>query len=215
VQGSDDTILLYGAAGHAKSVIGVLESECKWRLVGLVEDGGHGPGATILGYPILGDRSSLPTLRQSGVARALVAVGDNAVRLHLAEVLRKAGFLLTTVMHPSAYVMKDASIGEGSFAHAYAVIGPECRVGANAIISSMASVGHESVLGECVHLTPGVRVGGKVRIGALSFLGMGAVVFPGICIGRNVRVAANTVVNRDLPDDVIVAGMPARIVKKA
>jgi len=45
-------------------------------------------------------------------------------------------------------------------------------------------------------------------------VGPNAVVHPGVRIGRNVRVAANAVVTRDVESDVVIAGMPARIVRR-
>lgn len=109
--------------------------------------------------------------------------------------------------------MKDAGIGAGSFVHAHTVIGPECVIGTNAIVSAMSVLSHESVIGDCVQFAPGVRVGGGVNIGDQSFFGMGAVVFPKVKVGRNVMVAANSVLNRDVGDNVVVAGTPARVIK--
>ena len=54
----------------------------------------------------------------------------------------------------------------------------------------------------------------KVRIGAGSWLGTGVVVLPGADIGRNVAVAANSVVRGRVPDACVVAGVPARIVRR-
>ena len=53
-----------------------------------------------------------------------------------------------------------------------------------------------------------------VRIGSGSWLGAGVVVVPGARIGRNVTVAANAVVVGDLPDHVVAAGVPARVVRR-
>ncbi len=53
-----------------------------------------------------------------------------------------------------------------------------------------------------------------VKIGAGSWLGTGAVVLPGADIGRNVVVAAGSVVRGVVPDHCVVAGMPARIVRR-
>ncbi len=54
-----------------------------------------------------------------------------------------------------------------------------------------------------------------VSIGAGSWLGTNAVVLPGVSIGRHVAVGAGSVVTADLPDGVVAAGVPARIIKDA
>jgi len=53
-----------------------------------------------------------------------------------------------------------------------------------------------------------------VSIGAGSWLGAGAIVLPGACVGRNVVVAAGSVVRGEVPDHCVVAGVPARIVRR-
>ena len=55
---------------------------------------------------------------------------------------------------------------------------------------------------------------GKVTIQENAWIGMGAVICPGVTIGRNAIVAAGAVVTKDVPDNVVVGGNPARIIKK-
>ena len=57
------------------------------------------------------------------------------------------------------------------------------------------------------------HVESPVRIGDGTWLGARAMVLPGVTIGRRVVVAAGAVVTRDVPDDVLVAGNPARVVR--
>ncbi len=57
------------------------------------------------------------------------------------------------------------------------------------------------------------HVEAPVRIGDGTWLGTRAMVLPGVTIGKRVLVAAGSVVTRDVPDDVLVAGNPARVVR--
>ncbi len=57
------------------------------------------------------------------------------------------------------------------------------------------------------------HVKAPVRIGDGTWLGTRAMVLPGVTIGKRVVVAAGAVVTRDVPDDVLVAGNPARVVR--
>lgn len=209
-----ENIIIFGAGGHAKTVIGVLECGEKWQLSGLVvDDDNLSSGKRVLGYEILGNRSAFPILQSKGIVKGFVAVGDNIARAEIAVSMQKSGFSLVNIVHPSACIMKDVIVCEGTFINAFCIIGAECRVGLSAIIQPQTSLGHESFIGDYVQFSPGVHIGGKVRIGDRSFFGPGAVVFPSVTIGRNVSVGANTVVNKDVPDNAVIVGNPGRIVK--
>ena len=53
---------------------------------------------------------------------------------------------------------------------------------------------------------------GRVTIGSNVFIGAESVVLPGVTIGSNVIVGANSTVTYDIPDNVVVAGAPARVI---
>lgn len=60
----------------------------------------------------------------------------------------------------------------------------------------------------------GLEFGAPVTIGHNVWIGGRAVINPGVTIGNNVVIGSGSVVIRDIPDDVVVAGNPARIIKK-
>ncbi len=60
----------------------------------------------------------------------------------------------------------------------------------------------------------GPELGYAITIRENAWLGGNCVVCPGITVGRNAVVAAGAIVTKDVPDNVVVAGNPARIIKK-
>jgi acetyltransferase-like isoleucine patch superfamily enzyme len=54
---------------------------------------------------------------------------------------------------------------------------------------------------------------GSITVGDNVFIGYGAIVLPGVKVGNNVVIAAGAVVTKDVPDGVVVAGVPARVVR--
>ena len=55
---------------------------------------------------------------------------------------------------------------------------------------------------------------GKVTIKENAWICMGAIICPGVTIGKNAVVAAGAVVTKDVPDNMVVAGSPAKIIKE-
>ena len=55
---------------------------------------------------------------------------------------------------------------------------------------------------------------GKVTIKENAWIGIGAIICPGVTIGKNAVVAAGAVVTKDVPDNVVVGGVPAKVIKK-
>lgn len=146
---------------------------------------------------------------------AIVAIGNNRVRLDWIERLRGAGLAVATIMHPSALVSATAMVGEGTFLAAGAIVGANAALGIGCIINTAASVDHDCFLGEAVHLSPGVRLSGEVTIGTASWLGTGSAVRNRVKIGRDVVVGVGGVVVGDIPDGQTVVGVPARPLEKS
>lgn len=190
---------LYGASGHAKVIIDLLEAE-GIAIDALYDD--HAASSELFGYPILRpERVEGPLI---------VSIGDNAVRKRIAERLTCT---FGTAIHPSAIVSPRASIGEGTVVMQGAVVQSDARIGRHCIINTGATVDHDCVVGDFAHISPNASLCGNVHVGEGTQIGAGSVVVPGIRIGCRTLVCAGSVVTRDLPDDCIAAGNRCKIIK--
>jgi sugar O-acyltransferase (sialic acid O-acetyltransferase NeuD family) len=118
------------------------------------------------------------------------------------------------LIDPTAILPSAIEIAEGVYVNSGTTIGAASRLGRFSFVNRAASLGHHCSLGDFASIGPGVVTGGQVTVGRGTMIGAGAVVLPGITIGDNTVVAAGAVVSRDLPSNVIVAGHPARILKR-
>lgn len=125
-----------------------------------------------------------------------------------------SGLLLADALVDSTAVVPRAlSIGEGSYINASAVIGAQCDFGYCAMVGRNASVGHHSTLHDYVSVGPGATIASKVIVMRGTLIGAGASVAPDVTIGSNSVVASGTSIFRDVPDNVLAVGNPARIAK--
>ena len=60
---------------------------------------------------------------------------------------------------------------------------------------------------------PGINVYGRIIIGNNVFIGSHSIILPGVSVGNNVVIAAGSVVSKDIPDNSVVAGVPAKVMK--
>lgn len=210
----DAPVAVLGAGGHAKVVIDLVERMGTRMIVGVFDDDPVKWGTEVLGHRVVGGVEDFLSGWKSRCPAAALAIGNNRVRQRLYRRLLDAGFHAVTAVHPSAAVAKDVVLGDGSVVMALAALNPGSRIGPCAVINTSASIDHDCLLGECVFIAPGARLGGGVTVGDLSFVGIGASVIQGRTIGRDVTVGAGAAVIRDVPDDVTVVGVPARVLSR-
>lgn len=196
---------LVGAGGHARVLHDVLVRSGA-RVVA-VSGQSRGPAWDV---PVLADDDELAELAaRTGVAVGL-GVGDDARRTLLLDWAAAAGLALPPVVASTATVASSASLGAGTVVLEHAHIGPSARLGRAVVVNTAAVVEHDAVVGDGCHLAPGSVLLGAAEVGPGTLVGSGARVLPGIRVGSRAVVGAGAVVVTDVPDDTVVAGVPAR-----
>ena len=199
-------MIIIGAGGHAHAVIAL------WRALGVEPVGllaESGP-AEVMGLRRLGTPARAGEWRAQGVARACIAIGDNAARARLGAELSRLGFALPAAVHPSAVVMDGARISDGCVVMPRAVLGAAATLSPFCILNTAAVLEHEGSAGEAAHIAIGAMLAGGVRVGARALIGAGAAVLPKLVVGDDAVVGAGAVVLRDVAAGARVAGVPAR-----
>ena len=117
----------------------------------------------------------------------------------LPKLIWKMGYLLFNSSVPSSVTIgkgsKFAYGGIGIVIHARTVIGMNCMIGQNVTIGGKSGWYEVPIIGDNVEISAGARILGPIKIGS------------------NVIIGANAVVVKDVPDNCIVAGIPAKIIK--
>ena len=88
------------------------------------------------------------------------------------------------------------------------------EIGDNVTITrGVAFVNHDGGVALFRKEYPGFNVYGKIKIGNNVFIGINSIILAGVNVGDNVVIGAGSIVNKDIPDNVVVAGIPAKIIK--
>jgi len=201
-------LLILGAGGHGKVVGDCARAVGAWSELLFFDD--RWPELTVCGsWPVVGLGEDLAANVLPG-DQVFVAIGKNTARLEWLDRLEGCGLDVATVVHPSAILSQDVSIGVGSLVVAGAVINIDCVIGKGCIVNTGATVDHDCILGDGVHICPGVHLAGDVQIGDGSWIGIGSSVIQGIRIGAGVMVGAGAAVVDHVADGLTVVGVPAR-----
>ncbi|WP_100658723.1 acetyltransferase [Alteromonas flava] len=204
-------LFIIGAGGHAKVVADCAEL-LGYESIAMVDD--NFPAVTQCGrWPVIGQLDHLQKLDPS-TAECFVAIGNNAVRARLCAQLLTQGWTLSTLIHPTAVIARDSQIGAGTLILANVVLNAFSSIGKGCILNTACSVDHDCDIGDCVHIAPGARLAGSVRVGKETFIGIGSAVIQQITIGERVTIGAGSTVLKNIANDQLAVGSPAQIKQK-
>lgn len=201
-------LAIVGASGHGKVVAETAEL-CGWDNIIFYDDSWPRKKENAV-WKVAGDFSMLLE-SLSSVDGVIVAIGHNKTRFSMLEQLSKFGVHLPIIIHPTAVISRYAKLSDGLVIFANVVINANVSIGAGAILNTACTIDHDSIIGTSAHISPGVHIAGSVQVGDCSWVGIGATVKQGIKIGRQSVVGAGAVVVSDVPSDVTVVGVPAKI----
>lgn len=225
------SIIILGAGGHGRVVLDVIRQSGKFTPIGFLDNNPTLHGRRVDGLPVLGGigliEQRAPGFSPAGASSnvsphpvnecnaAVIAIGDNGVRRMIAETVEAAGLDLPAIIHPSAQIATNVTIGRGVVIAAGALVCAHSQIGDYAILNTGCIVDHESMIGTAVHVCPGVRLAGHVTLESGAFIGIGSTVIQNVRIGFEAIVGAGAVVTCNVDPMTTVVGVPAREIKSA
>lgn len=195
-------------------VLDILVNVDRDSVIGFVDSNPEMHGRRIDGLEVLGSPDDLPVIREdTGVNRAIVAVGENGARRGLASRLDALGFDLINAVHPSANLARNVTLGRNVVVAAGALVCAHCQIGDSVILNTGCIVDHESLIGTATHICPGARLAGRVTVESGAFVGIGATIIQNTHVGYESVVGAGAVVISDVAPMSTVVGVPAQETK--
>jgi sugar O-acyltransferase (sialic acid O-acetyltransferase NeuD family) len=196
-------VYLYGAGNHSKVVLEACNAALI-SVVGIVDD-----NPSLSNFCGL----SVKTFSQEMLRNAsfIISIGNNEARKKIVNNITAS---YKNILHPSVLISESVSIGIGNMILHNAIVQANTTIGNHVIINTAAQIDHDCVVGDYCHIAPGAILCGNVAVGEGTFIGAGTTIIPSIKIGKWATVGAGSVVIKDVPDYALVAGNPARNIKK-
>lgn len=206
-------VAVYGASRGGITLVDAIRAMGGYEVVAFIDDTPSLIGTTVFSLPVWSGQQ-LESLTERGIGALASHIADRPFRLTMRDRALGAGLTMLNVIHPRAYLSPTVRLGVGNVIKAGAILDTDVQLGDCCIIDNGVVVPHHGIIRDVCHLAPGVVMGGGCSLGERTLVGVGARISSGIQIGRNVIVRPGSVVLNDVPDDVVIAGDPAKVVGK-
>lgn len=208
-------IYVLGIGGSTPVFIDIAEA-CGYKIAGLYHYNNDKTGGYDHDYPILG---SFEDLYQSDIKGKmfLLSQGDMKIREKVTNKIKQLGGIVPTLIYPTAIISKYAKISEeGVVIGANCIVQADSEIKSNAVLRDMALVCHQTTIGNYCFVGPKALVGAHIDVKDFAFIGQDSLLVSGKVgtMGTNSLLGAGAVLTKELPDNVVAVGNPARVIKE-
>lgn len=181
------------------------------------------------GVKVFGDKSLYLVIGEYNLINQVICKNkENIVTLHIDIIKRNSNIDLLNYVNvnariePGAIIREKVKIKEGAIILMGAIINIGAEIGKKTMIDMNAVIGSNAIIKDNVHIGAGAVIAGVLEppskdptiIEDNTFIGANAVILEGVKVGKNSIVGAGAIVTKDVEDNTIVVGVPARAVGK-
>lgn len=209
-------LVILGGSGIGMIAASIAQDLGYYEVMGFLND--VIPQGDLIGkyrqYPVIGKTVDLEKYVKMGwyVFIAYVGLQNEAETFRKVDGLNIPREQYATLIHPTAIIPRGfCDIGCGCLLAPLSQLSPDTQISDNCILLANAFVGHDSVLNKFAHVATNGVVGANVHVGRAVHIGSNATIREKVQIGDFALVGAGAVVLKDVPENAVVVGNPARI----
>lgn len=207
-------LAVYGAGGLGREVMELAKIinkklDCWEKMIFVVDNPTE---EFVNGFPTLSYEQAKEQYKN--LLEVSVGIGEPITRYNIFEKLEKDKINLVNLVHPDVYIPDTTTLGKGVTIQYGCFISCNVSIGDYVYIQPQANVGHNDVIGKGVIISGFCNLAGNVHIGSYSYLGISSCVMENINIGEWSIVGMASAVYKDIPDEMIAMGNPARPMRK-
>jgi len=209
-------MLIIGAKGFAKEVLQVFHDLELLDNLAFYDDISTDIGKLLFDkFPILRNENEVNAYFKEHGFDFTVCIGNPHLRHKLFKKISNLGGNYCSSISPKANIGSyDVEIGVGTNILSNAVISNSAKLGIGCLVYYNVIITHDCEIGDFVEMSPSAILLGNVKVGSFTNIGSNATILPNVKIGNNVIVGAGSVVTKDVPDNCVVVGTPAKIIKE-
>ncbi len=209
-------MLIVGAKGFAKEVLEIFYQLKQLENIAFYDDVNENIGDFLYDkFPIIKNIEAAKEFFMKNGNEFTIAIGNPLLRYRLCNKFKTIGGKFVSSISPLAQIGNyEVKIVNGCNVLANAIFSNSTSLGKGCLIYYNVLIAHDCIVGDFVELSPGVTLLGNVQVGSFTQIGANSTVLPKVKIGKNVIVGAGSVVTKDIPDNCMVMGTPAKIIKE-
>jgi sugar O-acyltransferase (sialic acid O-acetyltransferase NeuD family) len=204
---------IYGAGGLGREVLELARiinrQENRWEDFIFIDDK---PLDTVNSVKVYAYADAISLFR--GNLEVSVGVGEPSTREKLFAKLKEDGIGTPTLIHPDVHIPDTTKIGKGVTVQADSFISCNVEIEDYVYIQPNVGVGHDDILKEGCMLSSMSNLAGAVTIGRYTYVGMSAAIRELVSVGDYSIIGMYSAVYKDIPDEMVAMGNPARPMKK-